>query len=76
MEKHQRSFKVVNATYCALRNIWLLYLMHMEKYCKRDEIIYLQFICFSPQDDKDTTSNKESLDDLFPAEDEEQSQSK
>lgn len=28
------------------------------------------------QDDKDASSNKESLDDLFPTEDEDQSQSK
>lgn len=55
--------------------IQLLCIMHMGKYCRCDEIIYLLFICLSPQDDKDTTSNKESLDDLFPAEDEEQSQS-
>lgn len=33
-------------------------------------------ICFFFQDDKDAPSNKESLDDLFPAEDEEPSQSK
>lgn len=32
-------------------------------------------MCFLFQDDKDTSSNKESLDDLFPAEDEEQSSS-
>lgn len=30
----------------------------------------------TPQDDKGTSSTKESLDDLFPTEDEEQSQSK
>ena len=29
-----------------------------------------------PQDDKDPSSNKESLDDLFPTEEEEPSQSK
>lgn len=31
---------------------------------------------FPFQEDKDTSSTKESLDDLFPTEDEEQSQSK
>lgn len=34
-------------------------------------------VCLSVcQEDKDTSSTKESLDDLFPTEDEEQSQSK
>jgi len=33
-------------------------------------------VFFPLQDDKDPSSNRESLDDLFPADDEEQSQSK
>lgn len=37
--------------------------------------IVLNVFCFI-QDDKDPSSTKESLDDLFPTEDEEQSQSK
>lgn len=43
---------------------------------KYNKLLYLIYVCcFFPQDDRDTPSNKESLDDLFPTEDEEQSQS-
>lgn len=40
------------------------------------QFVFAECVCFPLQDDKDTSSTKESLDDLFPTEDEEQSQSK
>lgn len=43
----------------------------------QDMLIHACFFCFFLlQDDKNTSSTKETLDDLFPTEDEEQSQSK